>query len=88
VTACATDETSLGECARSRLPGAARGKFFRARTSGVLQLNAKQAAREEEEAILRRAAELREGREAAEFNEDAAYGMSMADLEARCRGWK
>ena len=62
--------------------------YFALRESGVLQLNQKAVAKENQEEILRRADQYREQREAATFDEDAAYGMSMADLEARCRGWK
>jgi hypothetical protein len=62
--------------------------FFATREAGLLQLDPKAVARENEEAILRRAAEIREQREAAEFNEADAYTMSLEELEARCRGWK
>jgi hypothetical protein len=62
--------------------------FFELRNSAVIQLDAKAVAKENQEAIIRRAAEIREKREAEAFNEDSAYGMDMADLEARCRGWK
>lgn len=59
--------------------------FFALRDRGVLQLNAKAVAKENEEQILRRAAELREAREANEFNEADAYTMPMEELERRAR---
>jgi hypothetical protein len=62
--------------------------YFALRESGVLQLNQKAVAKENQEEVLRRAAEYREQREAAEFNEADAYTMSLEELEARCRGWK
>lgn len=62
--------------------------FFGLRDSGVLQLDAKEVAREDEEKVIRRCAELREKRAAASFNEADAYSMSMDELEARGRGWK
>ena len=61
--------------------------FFALRDSGLLQLDAKAVAREDEEQILRRAAEIREKREAEAFDEDAAYAMPMMELERRIRGW-
>lgn len=62
--------------------------FYALRERGLLQLDAKAVAREDAAEVAQRTDELRNKRKAAEFNEDAAYGMSMADLEARCRGWK
>jgi hypothetical protein len=59
--------------------------FFALRDSGVIQLNAKAVAKENEEQILRRAAELREAREANEFNEADAYTMSIEELKRRAR---
>ncbi len=61
--------------------------FFALRESGVLQLDAKQVAKEDQEATLRRAAEIREKREANAFDEDAAYSMPFLELEKRARGW-
>jgi hypothetical protein len=61
--------------------------FFALRASGLLQLDAKAVAKENEEQILRRAAEIREKREAEAFNEDAAYALPMVELERRARGW-
>lgn len=62
--------------------------FFALRDSGVIQLNAKQVAKEDEEAILRRAAQLREQREARAFNESEAYELPFEELERRARsGW-
>jgi hypothetical protein len=51
----------------------------------VLQLDAKAVAKENEEQTLRRAAELREEREAMEFNEIDAYSMPLEELERRAR---
>jgi hypothetical protein len=67
--------------------------FFTLRENGVLQLDPKQVAKENQEQILRRAAKLREAREAAEFNEADAYTMSLDELRARAnreagvQGW-
>lgn len=62
--------------------------FFALRASGVLALDAKQVAKEDEEAVLRRAAELREQREAQAFNESQAYELPFEELERRARsGW-
>ena len=61
---------------------------FALRASGVLQLDAKQVAKEDEEATLRRAAQLREQREARAFNESEAYEIPFEELERRARsGW-
>jgi len=59
--------------------------FFTLRQRGVLELNQKAVDKESEEAILRRAAEIREAREAAEFDEADAYTMDFAELERRAR---
>jgi hypothetical protein len=62
--------------------------FFSLRASGVPELNAKAVARENEEAILRRAAEIREKREAMAFDEADADSMPFEELERRARqGW-
>ena len=67
--------------------------FFTLRENGVLQLDAKAVAKENQEQILRRAAELREAREAAAFNEADAYTMPLEQLRARAnreagvQGW-
>ncbi len=63
------------------------GSFFALRASGVLQLDAKEVAKEDNEAILRRAAEIREQREANAFDEASAYSMPMEALERKARGW-
>src|SRR5215470_11401811 len=55
--------------------------FFSLRASGVLELNAKAVAKENEEEILRRAAEIREKREAMAFDEADAYTMPFEELE-------
>jgi hypothetical protein len=59
--------------------------FFALRDRGVLQLDAKAVAKENQEQILRRAAELREAREANEFNEADAYMMPIEELERKAR---
>jgi hypothetical protein len=61
--------------------------FFALRESGVLQPDAKAVAREDEDAVIRRAAELREAREANAFNEADAYALPFEELERRARGW-
>jgi hypothetical protein len=61
--------------------------FFTLRDKGVLQLNEKQLAKEDQEATLRRAAEIREKREADAFNEDAAELLSKEELKRRAMGW-
>jgi hypothetical protein len=57
------------------------------RNHGVITLNKTAVAKENEREVLSRAAELREKREAAEFNEADAYTMPMDQLEAKIRGW-
>lgn len=61
--------------------------FFTLRNRGMIQLDAKQVAKENEREILSRAAEIREKREAEAFNEADAYTMSMEELEKRARGF-
>jgi hypothetical protein len=61
--------------------------FFALRGREVLQLDAKAVAKENQEAILRRAAEIREKREAEAFNEADAYTMPLEELERRARGF-
>ena len=61
--------------------------FFTLRNRGMIQLDAKQVDKENQEAILRRAAEIREKREAEAFNEADAYTMPMEELERRARGF-
>lgn len=60
--------------------------FFALRASGVLQLDEKQVAKEDAEAVLRRAAEIREKREANAFDEENAYALPFDELERRARG--
>jgi len=59
--------------------------FLTLRNHGVLQLNQKAVAKENEREILSRAAELREKRQAEAFNEADAYTMPMEELERRAR---
>lgn len=61
--------------------------FFALRERGLLQLNAKEVAKEDAAAVAVRTDELRNARKAAEFNEDDAYNMPMAELEKRARGF-
>ena len=62
--------------------------FFELRNSGVIQLNQQAVAKENQEQILRRAAEIRETREAMEFNEESAYTLPLEEVERRARqGW-
>lgn len=61
--------------------------FFTLRNRGILQLDAKQVAKENEREILSRAAEIREAREANAFNEADAYALPMEELERRARGF-
>jgi hypothetical protein len=44
-------------------------------------------AREDEEKVLRRAAELREQHEKNAFDEESAYSLPFEELERRARGW-
>lgn len=62
--------------------------FFATREAGLLQLDPKGVVKENEEQILRRAAEIREQRAAQAFNESEAYELPFEELERRARsGW-
>ena len=61
--------------------------FFATREAGLLQLDPKAVAKENEEQILRRAAEIREQREANAFDEESAYALPWEELERRARGF-
>ena len=61
--------------------------FFATRQAGLLHLDPKAVAKENEEELLRKAAQIREQREANAFDEESAYVLSWEELERRARGW-
>lgn len=60
--------------------------FFTLRESGLLQLDAKEVAKENKAAIAKSAETIRTERAAREFNEADAYSMSMEELKDRAMG--
>jgi hypothetical protein len=52
--------------------------------AGLLKLNQAKINAQRAQELDKRAAEIKAG----QFNEGAAYEMSMEELEAHCRGWK
>src|SRR5438132_7083753 len=54
--------------------------FFALRDSGVLHLNAAAVAKEDQEKIIRRAAELREQRAENEFSEEKANSLPLEEV--------
>jgi len=57
--------------------------FFALRDSGVLHLNAAAVAKEDQEKIIRRAAELREQRAENEFSEEKANSLPLEEVRRR-----
>ena len=64
--------------------------FFATREAELLQLDAKEVAKEDHEKMIRRAAEIREQRAENEFSEEKANSLSLEEVRRRANlglGW-
>jgi len=61
--------------------------FFACRQSGVMQLDATEVRKEDQQFIAARVEQIKAERAANEFNEADAYSMPLEELERRARGF-